>query len=138
VNAYDSLVATYWEPTTEYKRDKLIRMTRQLRKLFKDLRPEVLEEIDLALNQNRGNVQAEDWQAGGYQRDSREEVSDSHQANTHRNDNPPHSHERETDNHQTDIPQTDLYNDTQYNHSTQDNERTHRTKKRNSDEPEEI
>jgi hypothetical protein len=49
VNAYDSL-RSYWSPTPEYKRDKLVRIMSQSRKLFKELDHDVLLELDQVLN----------------------------------------------------------------------------------------
>jgi len=51
VNAFDSTMS-YWEPSEEYKRDKLIRMTRQLRNLFKEIRPDVLQTVDQLLSED--------------------------------------------------------------------------------------
>ena len=48
VSGVDS-AASYVYPSMGYKRDKLIRMTRQLRRLFKELRPDVLESVDRIL-----------------------------------------------------------------------------------------
>jgi hypothetical protein len=59
VDAYDSLKATYGTPSPEYKRDKLVRITRQLRHLFKDLDGHVLEEVDWLLNQEVGEEKLE-------------------------------------------------------------------------------
>lgn len=49
LNGFDSLMS-YCYPFQGYKRDKLIRMTRQFHKLFKNLDPEVLETVDQLLN----------------------------------------------------------------------------------------
>lgn len=63
VNAYDSLVTSYGTPSTEQKKDRLIRMTRQLRRLFKNLHPDVLEEVDWELNKNSQNVQDGEYES---------------------------------------------------------------------------
>lgn len=49
MNTFDSCVS-YCYAFQGYKRDKLIRMTRQFHKLFKELRTDVLEDIDRLLN----------------------------------------------------------------------------------------
>lgn len=51
-------------------------MTRQLRRLFKDLRPEVLEEVDFALNKDGGNIQEEDCQGDGHDGENGRETDD--------------------------------------------------------------
>lgn len=48
VNGFDSLIS-YCYPFEGYKRDKLMRITVQLRDLFKKLRPDVLEAVDQLL-----------------------------------------------------------------------------------------
>lgn len=64
VNAYDRLVTSYGTPSTEQKKDRLIHIVRKLRKLFKDLRPDVLEEVDRALQHGRKNFEQTDPEDG--------------------------------------------------------------------------
>lgn len=57
ISAFDSAVS-YVHPLTGYKRDKLLRMTRQLRRLFKGLRPDVLEAVDQQLKERKFDLPA--------------------------------------------------------------------------------
>lgn len=59
LNGFDSAMS-YCYAFEGYKRDKLIRMTRQLRRLFKELRPEVLEEVDQMLKDPQRTLQRDD------------------------------------------------------------------------------
>jgi hypothetical protein len=57
ISAFDSAVS-YVHPFKGYKRDKLLRMTRQLRRLFKNLRPDVLEAVDQQLKERKFDLPA--------------------------------------------------------------------------------
>lgn len=59
LNATDSAIS-YCYPFEGYKRDKLIRITRQLRRLFKELEPSVLEALDQLINERLGEHEQSD------------------------------------------------------------------------------
>ncbi len=71
VNAYDRLVTSYGTPSTEQKKDRLIHIVRKLRKLFKDLRPDVLEEVDRELQHGHKDFEQTDPENGNEREERR-------------------------------------------------------------------